>query len=452
MASTGGMPDIKSRGMELFFVQLIFLILSGICVVIRAYVRVFMVKKVTLDDYLIFLAMAIYFVYGCVALHGVLHGATGKRIEELSLDAAALSLRAWYICEVLYSPATLAIRASVCVVLLRLSSQRLHIWIIWINFVLIAIVSTVFFFILTFQCSPVSYFWMQVYGLKGSCIPVSVVPTAFWVHSIISSLSDWCLGLLPVAILWKVKINLRTKAIIAFLLSIGIIAGVAPIVRLQYVAEMEISIEFLYVTIDVGMWSIMEPALGIIAACLATYRPLFKNWGFGWTANKRSRSPSSKDISKGTGSSGSTSGKRSSFLPWRNSAVKELNINANAANRASARVEPGTTSPDGSEMELNKRETDRSEEVQTPRSWDIERGGPVDLSLGGQRASMTPEPLVLSRPSNSNITVRTSVNVTSKTADPESRPASRSTEGDSSGALQHPDMPPPPPVSRGRLA
>lgn len=436
--------------MELFFVQLVFLLLSGICVVIRAYVRIFMVKKVTLDDYLIFLAMTMYLAYGTVALHGVLHGATGKRIEELSVDAAALSLRAWFICEVLYSPVTLAIRASVCVVLLRLASERVHIWIIWINFVLITIVSIVFFFLLLFQCSPVVYFWKQVYGLQGSCVPVAVIPTAFWVHSIISSLSDWCLGLLPVAILWHVKINRRTKAIIAFLLSIGIIAGIAPMVRLQYVKHMEISIEFLYVTIDVGMWSIMEPALGIIAACLATFRPLFKNWGFGWTANKRSRSPS-KSLGKETGSSGSTSGKRSSFAPWRNSKATSLNVEAaNAANRNDARAEPGTLSPDGSEMELNKRETERSEEVQTPRSWDIERGGPVDLSLG-QRTSMMPEPLVLSRASNSNITVRTSVNVTSQAADPDSRPASRSTEGDGSGALQHPDMPAPPPVSRGRL-
>jgi hypothetical protein len=163
-----------------------------------------------------------YLAYGTVALHGVLHGATGKRIEELSVDAAALSLRAWFICEVLYSPVTLAIRASVCVVLLRLASERVHIWIIWINFVLITIVSIVFFFLLLFQCSPVVYFWKQVYGLQGSCVPVAVIPTAFWVHSIISSLSDWCLGLLPVAILWHVKINRRTKAIIAFLLSIGI--------------------------------------------------------------------------------------------------------------------------------------------------------------------------------------------------------------------------------------
>lgn len=164
----------------------------------------------------------LYLAYGAVALDGIVNGATGKRIEELAIDDAAVSMRSWYICEVLYSPVTMAIRASVCVVLLRLASQRVHVWIIWINFCLIAIVSVVFFFILLFQCNPVGHFWKQIYGQPGSCIAPSIVPTAFWVHSIISSLSDWCLGLLPVAILWNVKINMRTKVIIAFLLSMGI--------------------------------------------------------------------------------------------------------------------------------------------------------------------------------------------------------------------------------------
>lgn len=212
---------------------------------------------------------------------------------------------------------------------------------------------------------------------------------------------------------------------------------------------MEISIEFLYVTIDVAIWSIMEPALGIIAACLATYRPLFKNWGFGWTSNKRSRSPS-KSLGKDTGSSGSTSGKRSSFIPWRQSKAKSLSVDAAAANNSNPRAD--AASPDGSEMELNKRSTwDKPEEATTPRSWDLERGEPLNLGLD-RHQSMVPEPLVLSRPSTANgITVRTSVNVSSKPAGVDSRPVSRSTEGDGSGTFEHPDMPPPPPVSRGRL-
>lgn len=45
------------RGGQLFLVQLVFLLAAGICTLVRAYVKLFMVKHVTIDDYLIFSAM-----------------------------------------------------------------------------------------------------------------------------------------------------------------------------------------------------------------------------------------------------------------------------------------------------------------------------------------------------------------------------------------------------------
>lgn len=155
-------------------------------------------------------------------MDGVANGATGKPVSEInSVDEAARSLRAWYLCEVLYAPITLAIRASVCIVLLRIASQKAHRWAIWISFGIIASVSTMFCFVMAFQCSPPSYFWRQLYGEKGSCIDKTVVSTVVYVHSSFSAASDWCLGLLPIALLWNVRINTRTKVIIAFLLSLG---------------------------------------------------------------------------------------------------------------------------------------------------------------------------------------------------------------------------------------
>ncbi|CRK42475.1 hypothetical protein BN1708_008761 [Verticillium longisporum] len=266
--------NIKLRGVQMFYIQLVFLIVAGLFVLLRVYVRTVLVKKVTLDDWLIFLAMLIYLVYGAVALDGIRNGATGKSLAELEIDDAAVSLRAWYICEVLYAPTTLAIRASVCVLLLRLASNKIHRWIIWINLAV---------------CSPVHFFWRQLYGIQGTCIDRNIVPYATIAHSVISALSDWCLGLLPIALLWNVDINRRTKVIIAILLSMGMVAGIALIVRIPFVRHLDISMEFLYATIDVAIWSIMEPALGIIAACTATFRPLFKNWGFGWTSKRGPR-------------------------------------------------------------------------------------------------------------------------------------------------------------------
>jgi hypothetical protein len=108
-------------------------------------------------------------------------------------------------------------------VLLRITTSRAYRWIIWINFAVITIVSLEFCFALAFQCSPPSYFWMQIYGAEGKCLDKKIVITSVYVHSVFSAVSDWCLGLLPIAILWGVQINLRTKVIIALLLSLGMV-------------------------------------------------------------------------------------------------------------------------------------------------------------------------------------------------------------------------------------
>lgn len=57
---------------------------------------------------------------------------------------------------------------------------------------------------------------------------------------------------------------------------------------------------------DVATWSVIEPALGIIAGCIATLRPLFKNMGF--SGLKRSRKYNSSSNKKQSHSGGSSTG------------------------------------------------------------------------------------------------------------------------------------------------
>jgi hypothetical protein len=153
-------------------------------------------------------------------------GGTGKHTSELTADGVAIALRAWYLCEVLYAPISALIRTSIALFLLRLVVVKWHIWIIRINLVVIWVISLVYFFLMTLQCRPPSYFWegpSQKPGAIGSCMDHNIVPTATVAHSIISAMSDWVLGLLPVAILWNVTLNRRTKAGVALLLSMGLV-------------------------------------------------------------------------------------------------------------------------------------------------------------------------------------------------------------------------------------
>lgn len=57
--------------------------------------------------------------------------------------------------------------------------------------------------------------------------------------------------------------------------------------RIPFVKRLAITPDFLFETVDVAIWSVMEPSLGIIAGCVATLRPLFKSMGFGKQTTQR---------------------------------------------------------------------------------------------------------------------------------------------------------------------
>jgi hypothetical protein len=154
----------------------------------------------------------------------VVDGGTGKHTSQLTADGIEVALRAWYLCEVLYAPLSALIRTSIALFMLRLASKPWQTWTIWINLVFIWLFSIAYFFLMALQCSPPSYFWegsVRASEISGSCMDHNIVPIATIVHSCVSAVSDWTLGLLPIAMLWKVRINRRTKISIAVLLGMG---------------------------------------------------------------------------------------------------------------------------------------------------------------------------------------------------------------------------------------
>ncbi|KAK2047134.1 integral membrane protein [Colletotrichum somersetense] len=405
------------RGMELYVVQMVFVIVAGLFVLARAYVKIFIVKSIALDDWLIFGAMLGYTGYGAVAIHGVVYGATGKHVNHLTVEQAAISLRGWYICEVMYSPITLAIRTSIALLLLRIAVNKYHRWIIYANMVIIWMISIAFFVIMTFQCMPPSYFWRQLYGEKGSCINFNIVPDATIAHSVISATSDWCMGLLPIALLWDVKLNRRTKALVAVLLSMGMIAGVALMVRIPYVRHLAISTDFLYETIDVAIWSVMEPALGIIAATVPSLRPLFQNWGFGMgSQGKDSRPPR-----PGWAESDDSHGRREKPVPSARAAKLD---SFNYTERTSYDIDqtlPGT----GSEIELSK--TVQNEVRDERADEDAEHDGSQSSSDFGQRDYVQESQASNNRPV---INVRTTIDILSSQSQDYSLPLTECSAGE----------------------
>ncbi|KAK3362073.1 hypothetical protein B0T24DRAFT_670982 [Lasiosphaeria ovina] len=170
--------DIDPRGDQLFTVQVVFLILVWIFIFLRAFVRFLIIKRVSLDDILMFLCVLIYTAYAILSICGILYASEARSTNPLG--AESIGLHSWFVCEVIYAPLSAMIR------------------------------------------TPTSHFYGQVLGQPGSL----------------------ALALMPIAILWNVRLGNPTKFGIAALLGIGIF---------------------------IGLWSLMEISLGIIAGSYARW-------------------------------------------------------------------------------------------------------------------------------------------------------------------------------------
>lgn len=124
--------------------------------------------------------------------------------------------------EVFYTITTVLLRLSIAVFLLRICVKRAHKYLIYATMIMIIIFSTFYFFLAIFQCQPTSYFWGQYAGEQGSCIDKTIFPNATFAHSAVSATADFVLGILPVCIIWDLKMNLRTKVSVGMVLSLGV--------------------------------------------------------------------------------------------------------------------------------------------------------------------------------------------------------------------------------------
>jgi len=96
----------------------------------------------------------------------------------------------------------------------------------------------------------------------------------------------------------------------------------ATIIRIPYISTFNNQADFLYATVDVAIWSTVEPGIGIVAGCVATLRPLLQlilhKAGMRSTAgvnNATSSLPLSTKVSRKNGTAASVDSDSDDFLP-----------------------------------------------------------------------------------------------------------------------------------------
>ncbi|PHH63449.1 hypothetical protein CDD81_5828 [Ophiocordyceps australis] len=251
------------------------LVLSWIAVSLRTYTRAVVIKSFQVDDWLMLAAQLIFTVACAFILEGVRRG-LGRHndaVPEASDRVAALMWQA--LATALYILDMMFIKLSIGIFLLRLSVGKVYQYILQVSLVVIALWSMGVFLWDVFQCTPVAKQW-DFRITHGRCASPGEIISAAYAISALSIISDWLYALLPIPMVWNVKMTKQAKATVIVILGLGIFASVATLIRLNFLSGLEHETDLMYSATDAMIWTLVEPGVAIIASSLATIRPLLR--------------------------------------------------------------------------------------------------------------------------------------------------------------------------------
>ncbi|PNY29716.1 Uncharacterized protein TCAP_00374 [Tolypocladium capitatum] len=251
------------------------LVLSWVAVGLRAYTRVVLMKGIQADDWLMLIAQSIFTISCAFILEGVKRG-LGRHNDAAPTDDDRVAALMWQaIATATYILNMMFIKLSIGIFLLRLSVGNVYKWLLRVSLVVITLWSMGVFLWDIFQCTPVEKQW-DFRIQHGHCASADEIISAAYAISVMTVLSDWFYALLPIPMLWNVKMTKLAKGTVIVILGLGIFASVATLIRLKFLAGLEEADDLMFAATDAMVWTLVEPGVAIVASSLATIRPLLR--------------------------------------------------------------------------------------------------------------------------------------------------------------------------------
>ncbi|KAM0258022.1 hypothetical protein ACHAQJ_004065 [Trichoderma viride] len=289
----------EGDGVQLLYASILLLILAWLTFITRMSVRVWR-KASGWDDILMFIGLLLFTVTASLCIVCCFYG-SGQLAANLPPIAIMRGTKLFFIAEFFYSSSTVFIKSSIAITLLRIAdTRRRYKWSIWSIIIATSVSCIVFITGVANICHPITTLWGET--TTGSC-NLDLNSDVSFFFSAVEIITDWALAILPAALLWNIQMKSRVKFSVAIILGMGAFASCATIVRLRYLTLYSNPAEFMFSTGKIGLWSVIEEGIGIIAGSLHALRPLLSLPFFGGSTNDNTHDSSSnnKFMRSGTG-------------------------------------------------------------------------------------------------------------------------------------------------------
>ncbi|KAI8316341.1 hypothetical protein K4K59_000242 [Colletotrichum sp. SAR11_240] len=264
--------DPEERGPALLIIESISLSFALICLLLRLYVRIFMMRKSWWDDWLM-VGAAIFSisVTVCVILATQLYG-WNLHIWDTTFVQRMQGRQISIVGQTLFIFASGLSKLSILTSYLRiapLGSTFQRVTQVTIGAVLALII--IFLMVLWTQCIPIWHYW-DLTVLDRNCM-AEWPPLAG--QTITTVITDIIVYLLPMPTLFRLRLPVLQRIVLIILFSLGTVVVVAGIMRTwwtYYVEEMTYDVT--WDGFELWIWTALEANLAIICGCVPVLRRL----------------------------------------------------------------------------------------------------------------------------------------------------------------------------------
>ncbi|KAL2193963.1 hypothetical protein P885DRAFT_71762 [Corynascus similis CBS 632.67] len=269
-----------SRGPTLLIVEFITLSIALLCLGMRMYVRLHIMRKSGWDDWLM-VGSAVFGtgVTTCVVLAFVRYG-WAIHVWDLTPSKMIAGRQVSFAAQALFVPATSLAKVSILVNYYRLAPRNswFHHMIV-ASMVFVVVLNIIFLIILFTECIPVSSYW-NLLLYDRDCVSEAETLLA---QASTTAIADFVVWVLPMPWLYRAKLPLRQRLAVIALFSFGLFVVIAACIRaywIHYIVQKTYDVT--WYGFHLWMWTAVEVHLGIICACVPWIKSLYK-----FNTNKR---------------------------------------------------------------------------------------------------------------------------------------------------------------------
>ncbi|PGH27458.1 hypothetical protein AJ80_00937 [Polytolypa hystricis UAMH7299] len=278
--------DPEYQGPAMTIIGIVFLAISVVVVCLRLWVRVYMRRSSGWDDWVMVATMPFVVGITVTTILGTHYG-WGLHIWDVKPEWIAPSRLTSWLSQLQFIIIMSLVKLSILASYLRIATSKTFVRLTWSLIALNIAWGIAFMFTLVFTCMPVHHYWTALADQR--CGNESSRVLAGTITNIIT---DILVLVLPMPTLWKLQLPAREKVVLIALMSLGLIACGASVVRAYYMyVSVDLTYDVTWMGYYIWVWNAIEVNLAVICASVPTLRPFIRRYlpYLGFRHSSRSR-------------------------------------------------------------------------------------------------------------------------------------------------------------------